>query len=127
MPQLLEISEPYLRALVPAASAQLETPSVQIQPTHAVLLQVEYNGRIFRLNEPIYLTRYAENGYIYLESKRLSIIAHGTSPLDAVNSFQQDFSMLWDAIAECHDESLTPEATKVKAEFRRVVNAVASE
>jgi len=127
MPQLLEACEPYLRALVPAASAQLESPPVQIQPTHAVLLEVEYGGRIFRLNEPIYLSRYAENGYIYLESKPLSIIAYGQSAVLAVNSFQQDFAMLWDAFAVSPEASLTPEARSVSAELRRVVNAVVSE
>jgi hypothetical protein len=127
MPQLLETQEPYLRTVLSAASAQLEPSSVVMQPTHAVLLQVQYSGRIFRLNEPIYLVRYAENGYIYLESKLLSIIGYGRSERDAVNSFCEDFVVLWEAIAQSADASLTPEARGVKRKMLNVVNTVVPE
>jgi hypothetical protein len=128
MPDILKTAEEsYLRTLLPAASAQLETASVMIQPTFAVLLEVQHHDRIFRLNTPIYLTRYAENGYIFLESKVLSIIAYGRSEQEAVESFREDFSALWDTIAQCPDGSLTPQAKQIKDKMIEQVNAVVSE
>lgn len=101
--------------------------AASIQAQRTPLLEIHNGGRIFRLNEPLYVQRYAENGYIYLESRQLSIIAYGRSEQEAASSFYEDFSMMWNSVAECDDESLTREAAKVKAEFRRVVNAVVQE
>ena len=130
MPQLLEekSEETYLRALLPAACIQAELPGrILIQPSYAVVFEVCANGRVFRLNAPISLVRYAENGYIYFESKLFGIVACGQSPQIAADSFQEDFAVLWDEIAQQPDKLLTPEARKVKAELLNVVNAVVAE
>lgn len=101
--------------------------SSQLQPTAAPLLELCYDGRIFRLRQPIYLARYAEDGYIYLESKELSIVAYGTSERGAVRSFEEDFATLWDEIANAPDGSLTSDARVIKGRLQQIVKEVVDE
>jgi hypothetical protein len=131
MPVLLDVQSPYLRTVLTAAAyasarSEIQT-SILVQPTFAVLLEIRNNGRIFRLNEPLYLSRYAENGYIYLESKLLSTIGYGQSLASAAEDFQEEFAVLWDAVAQCEDELLTREAQIVKRNLLKAVNAVVPE
>jgi hypothetical protein len=95
------------------------------QPTP--VLEIHESKRIFRLNQPIYVNRFTDNGLIYFESKALSILAYGRSENEAVESFYGDFGATWDLIAQVSDNSLTPDAIEVKREFLRVVNNVVPE
>jgi hypothetical protein len=110
-----------------AAVSQSRMQAIQMQQDIAVVPEVREGGRIFRLNEPIYLTRSAENGYIYLRNRTLSILSYGCSPHDAVQAFQEDFGALWDFIAQADDATLTPDAIEVKNRLRAIVNAVVPE
>lgn len=125
MPQLLEQERAgfYIRALLPAAAAQYEVP-IAVQPSHAVLLEVPYHGRLFRLNHPVYLSRFAEDGYIYFAAPELSLLSYGRSEEEATKSVFEDFAVLWETIGESPDRDLTPEARQVKAELRAAVYSV---
>jgi hypothetical protein len=118
----------YLRTVISAASAQLEAaPPIQLGDTWGFLLEVKESGRIFRLNAPLVVSRSAENGYVCLEHKDLSILSFGCSEAEAVRAFCEDFGALWDGIAQAPNSTLTREARAVKARFIRVVNTVVPE
>jgi hypothetical protein len=117
----------YVRSVVAALSQNGTQASILMQEALAVVLEVREGGRIFRLNEPIYLTRFAENGYIYLRNRSLSILSYGTSEQDAVVSFREDFGALWDCIAKADDATLTPDAIEVKQRLLAIVNTVVPE
>src|SRR5258708_1430301 len=113
----------YVRGTLAAALSQVTTqPSILIGSMSALVLEVQENGRIFGLNEPLYIPRFSESGLIYYQFKPLSILAYGSSERAALASFYEDFGALWDCIAQATDASLTPEAIEVKRRFQRVVN-----
>jgi hypothetical protein len=99
-------------------------PRVMPSQIHATLSKVEQNGRVFRLNTPILVNLFVEDALHYCEHPPLSIMSFGPSQSDAVHSFCEDFAMLWDAIAQSEDDSLTPDAKVVKQRLKAVVNSV---
>ena len=117
----------YLMGVLSAASSQLENALAYIYPTWGLLLEVPEGNRIFRLNEPLTVSKFAENGYICLEHKGLSILSFGHSEHEAVRAFCEDFGALWDNIAQVADASLTPEAKATKRNFLKIVNSVVPE
>jgi hypothetical protein len=131
MPQTSEIlraqNNCYILGVVSAASSQLVNGSINIYPTWGMLLEISEGGRIFRLNQPLVITRFAESGYICLEHKELGILSFGRSEAEAVNAFREDFGALWDGIAQAKDSALTREAKTIKKKFLKVVNSVVPE
>ena len=93
----------YARSISAALSQVVAQPSIAMQPGSAIVMEVREGGRIFRFNEPLYVNRFAKNGFIYLQNRSLSILSFGSSELDAVASFREDFAALWDCIAEAPD------------------------
>jgi hypothetical protein len=78
-------------------------------------------GRRFILKQPLSPHVYRENSIWYCEAQSLGILAFGHSSEEAVHSFLQDFSVVWDAIALAPDDSLTADAIDVKRAFRQIV------
>jgi hypothetical protein len=107
-------------------SIQHAVPIV-LDDTRALVTEVQHNGRVFRLKEVLVLARSAENGLIYFESEPLSILSYGRSPDEAIQSFCEDFAMMWDVIAEAPDDTLTQAAQKVKRTLKALVKSVAPE
>jgi len=106
-----------------------EKPNVDAE-RHACPLaldEIRSQGRLFRLNRPlqIKMTNFG-SGWCY-ESKLLAILAFGRSKQEVLDSFMEDFSVLWDAIAQAPDESLTIDAIAVKHAFQQLVRAVTAE
>ncbi len=79
---------------------------------------------VFRLNEPILVSLSYEDGLWYCESKELSILSFGKSEEEALESFREDFSMMWEVVAQSADESLTPSAQRVKRAMRHAIDVV---
>ena len=90
----------------------------------ATLAEIEHDGKIFRLNAPIVVSFFVEDALFYCEYAPLSILSFGPSQSDAVLSFCEDFAMLWDAIGQSEDNSLTSDAETVKKRLKALVNSV---
>jgi hypothetical protein len=75
---------------------------------------IPFDGAKFILNVPIEVSLYQDEGLWYCEHPTFSILSSGNTPVEAVHSFCEDFSVLWDEIAQCPDDSLTREAQDVK-------------
>jgi hypothetical protein len=89
--------------------------------------EVRSQGRRFRLNQPVRIAvTNSADGWCY-ESKPLAILAFGRSKQQAQDSFAEDFAVLWDAIAQTPDESLTGDAIAVKRAFHEIVESVSAE
>jgi hypothetical protein len=87
------------------------------QPLKSFLVELEdivFAEKIFRLHTPMFVTVSAEDGVWYCENKDLSSLAFGATAEQAVYSFCEDFSVLWDEIAMAPDEMLTLDAQRVK-------------
>lgn len=89
--------------------------------------EIKFGDAIFRLNAPISVALYEEEGVWYCENQDFSSLAFGASPIEAVSSFYEDFSVLWHEIAEAPDETLTDDAQKVKEALRVAVKEVETE
>jgi hypothetical protein len=88
--------------------------------------KIVYDGATFELRSPITLALYEdrENSVWMCESKEFDIIAAGDTREQAVRSFSEDFSVLWDEIAQCPDDSLTVEAQDLKRHLLSTVRSV---
>jgi hypothetical protein len=120
----------FWRSVLPVLSSQQSSASqvsIIVTDSQAILGEVKASGRVFRLNEPLAATLSFENGLCYCEFKPLSILAFGRSRQEAINSFCDDFSMVWDEIAQAPSGSLTPEAQQVRLAFKKLVNSVVPE
>jgi hypothetical protein len=106
---------------------QVPAEELGIEKSPLVLRKIRSQGRIFLLNQPleIEVSRF-EGGWCY-ESTPLAILAFGKTKQQALHSFTEDFLVLWDAIAEAPDESLTKDAVAVKRAFQQLVSAAATE
>ncbi len=112
LPELVRIDSQYL---------------LQMATSEKGLTEVRASGRIFRLNRPLSVTRFSENGMCYCEYKPLAITSFGRSYALAMQAFHEDFAALWDAIAEVGDDALTGDAIEVKKEFRNLVQSIVAE
>jgi len=91
------------------------------------LNEIRSQGRLFRLSQPLRIEVSSFLGGWSYESKPLSILAFGKSRQEALDSFMEDFSVLWDAIAQALDEALTVDAIAVKQAFRQLVRDLTPE
>ncbi len=101
----------------------------ELSSTAAALLlnEIRSQGRRFHLNRPVRVeVTGSANGWCY-ESKPLAILAFGKSKQQAQDSFTEDFGVLWDAIAQTPDASLTGDAISVKRAFLELVATVAKD
>jgi len=92
-----------------------------------VLQEIRSQGRIFHLIQPLIIAVSRFGGGWCYESKPFAILAFGASKHDALDSFTEDFLVLWDAIAQAPEESLTEDAIPVKHAFQQLVRAITSE
>src|ERR1700733_2561846 len=68
------------------------------------LEDIKFDGTIFRLNAPIAVTLYVEDGIWNCEYEAIPSLSYGATPEQAVHSFFEDFAVLWDEIAKAPDE-----------------------
>ncbi len=114
----------YEGQLVPAEELALEEGDY-IGPL--VLHEIRTQGRTFHLNQPIEIEVSRFGGGWCYESKPFAILAFGKSTQEVLDSFTEDFSVLWGAIAQAPDESLTMDAIAVKHAFQQFVRTVTTE
>jgi hypothetical protein len=88
------------------------------------LNEVRFGGTVFELKQMIQVALYQEDSVWYCENEELAILAFGDTAEQAVHSFCEDFSVLWEEIAVAPDDSLTSDAQKVKQNLRSVVKSV---
>ena len=86
--------------------------------------EVKFDRIVFELSAPIPLLLYQEDDLWYCEQPDFSILASGGTAERAVYSFCEDFSALWDEIAQARDGSLTKEAVRVKHALSSAVRSV---
>lgn len=86
--------------------------------------EISLPERQFILSQYLTPRLYCEDSIWYCESESLGILAFGQSREKAIYSFRQDFSALWDGVAQVPDESLTADALDVKRAFLRIVKHV---
>jgi len=88
-------------------------------------VEVRALGRVFDLKNRVPVTIWCEGGDAWwCESKELRILAFGHSRSAALASFREDFAVLWEAIAQSADETLTSDAIQAKRAFHRIVRSV---
>ena len=88
---------------------------------------IKYCRTIFRLNSPVEVSLYVEDGLWNCESAQFSSLVSGNSPERALHCFCEDFSVLWEEIAKRPNEALAPDAQKLKAILLSAVKAVETE
>jgi hypothetical protein len=78
------------------------------------LEDVSFQGTVFELTNIITVALYQEDDVWYCEYEPCGILSVGDTAEQAVHSFSEDFSVLWDEIAQCSDDALTVEAQATK-------------
>ena len=109
------------------AQEQLFTPQCNrpSSPKFRIPLQyVSYCRTIFRLKEPIDVSLCFEDGAWICENELLGSFSSADTPEHAVDGFCEDFAVLWHEIAQAPDESLAPDALKLKGALLSLVRSV---
>lgn len=116
----------YMAAFGASVEVRL-TPSAPCPRLSRYLINLDripFDDRVFELNNPISVALYEEDGLWNCEYEACAILSVGNVSVEAVRSFCEDFSVLWDEIAQSPDDSLTNEARRVKACLLSVVKSV---
>ena len=87
---------------------------------------ISVDGREFKLRNELRVPVTREDGLVVLETKAIPIVAYGDTLDDAVDSFQEQFGVVWDRIATEDDANLTLDAQAVKHEQLQLVDSVAN-
>src|ERR1700722_6465890 len=87
-------SDAELRLTAPPISMEREYP--RLSKYIIKLDEVAFNSSIFRLNGPIFVCLFEEDGVWYCENKEFSSLTSGPTAQEPVHSFCEDFSLLWD-------------------------------
>ena len=87
---------------------------------------VIWNGRRFRLSEPLTLVIELSEGLWCFDCPSLDLVGCGRSVDDAVSDFDGQFAFIWDEIANEDDSMLLPRARQLKAELLRLVVGIES-
>ena len=87
---------------------------------------VVWNGRRFRLSEPVTLVIELNKGLWCFDCPRLDLVGCGRSADEAVSNSDSQFAFIWDEIAGEDDAMLLPRARRLKAEMGRLVAGVES-
>lgn len=85
---------------------------------------IPYHNTLFRLSEPVVIALYPENGIWICECEAIKSLVHGNTLGEAIETFCEDFAVLWDEIANAPDDNLAPDAQRLKAIVRSLVRAV---
>lgn len=94
------------------------------QVLNLTLFEIKVFDRVFKLSSPVGINVKLVDDSWCFESVELGIVAFGSSHKEAITSFQEDFSVLWDTIANLPDDHLTADALAVKRSFHRIVSMV---
>jgi len=84
--------------------------------------EIQCQNRLFEFHKPIELLLYQDNGVWVCEC--CEIMSVGSSSTEAALSFCEDFSVLWDEIAQLPDSALTKGAQEMKSCILSIVKSV---
>jgi hypothetical protein len=103
-------------------------PAMVLSQKFAIELpDIRFDGTTYRLNTPLCLLLYVEDDCWSCEDEGQHIISFGDASETALHSFCEDFSVLWNEIAKVEDESLSPDARRLKKFLASVVQSVSAE
>jgi hypothetical protein len=105
-------------------SAPVSTPCPRVSKYLIKLDEVVFKGTVFELTQQISVALYQEDDLWYCEYEPCGIVSVGDTAEEAAHSFSEDFSVLWDEIAQCSDDSLTVEAKATKRCLLSLVKSV---
>lgn len=112
-------------AVAAATESSLYCGPVLVRPKQRYLIQaVPYHDTIFRLNAPLEVSLYPDDGLWICECEPISSSVHAETLTGALTAFCEDFAVLWDEIARASDDSLAPDAQQLKGTLRSLVKAV---
>jgi len=112
-----------------------ETPSTRLREeaedpgigTIAGLGELIADSRIFKLRHELNVEIRREEGIWVCEYPPLRLMGYGETIQQAMIQFMEDFASSYDGLAHEPDEALTGDAQDLKAEFQRLVTAVADQ
>jgi hypothetical protein len=94
----------------------------QLSKFQTSLSEIRFHNRVFEFHKPLDLLLYLDDGVWVCEC--CGILSVGCSIAEVVVSFCEDFSMLWDEIAQRPDDELTKQAQDTKRHMLFVVKSV---
>jgi hypothetical protein len=121
---------PLVAAWESTLEARFDSSSVSCPRLTQYIIRLEdvlFADRAFRLNSPISLVLYENEGGWCCENIDFSSFTFGATAQEAVYSFCEDFAVLWDEIANAPNEDLAPDAQRLKVMLQSVVRAVEKE
>jgi hypothetical protein len=86
--------------------------------------EVKVDRRVFQLNRPLDLLLERADGGWSCEEPILALVGFAGESVDAVCSVFEDFSVLWDEIAQAPDDVLSEDAQRTKQELLSFVKSV---
>lgn len=95
----------------------------QLSRLRVTLNEIRFHNRLFEFHKPIELLLHQDEGGVWM-CECCDILSVGRTPTEAALSFCEDFSMLWDEIAQLPDSDLTRQAQDTKRCILAVVKSV---
>lgn len=86
--------------------------------------QIKFDGILFTFHQPVDITMYDEDGMWVCEAPQFSIYAYGKTVTAAAHSFYEDFTVVWDEIAQIPDNDLSQDAQQMKRALLAAVKSV---
>jgi len=84
--------------------------------------KIHFHERIFEFHKPLEF-KFTQNDDLW-ECEACGITSLGDSAQDAISSFCEDFSVLWNEIAQAPDDLLTNSAQRIKGNMLFVVKSI---
>ncbi len=106
------------------ASVTTVAASGALATSVTVLHEVNSAYGVLQLVTPVAISVFQQDGNWFAQNTELSILSIGRSMREALQSFQDDFAILWDEIAQTPDDDLTTGATTVKRLLRSMVQTL---
>jgi len=94
------------------------------EPGFRIIDHISFGGRRFNLREPMHVTVSMDHGLWEYHADEFGIESFGPSKDAAEASFFEDFSVVYDQIAQESDERLTSEAIALKRALLGLVESV---
>ena len=132
--QSVETQQSYILSLLGVHGWEQQSGAPPLSPSGAFsqkfaieLPHIRFDGTFFELNSPLCVLLWVEDESWVCEDEGKHITSFGDSSERALHSFCEDFSVLWEQIANEDDEVLTTDARQVKDFLISIVHASRAE
>jgi hypothetical protein len=85
---------------------------------------IEYDNNLYKLKKPLVCNVRKEEGYYYIESKELDIIAGGKTRQEAIRDFSEDFNFTYNEYNATPENELSERLVDVKNFINNIVLSV---